>query len=154
MCVYIYIYIYIYLMKNAVKYRIRLSRAWGIFSPSSTRQRRRKMVQHRTISQPTHCRSIARYHKASLPCWPRKHIPTYKKNKTKLEFKWGHLGVHRKLRERERDQSWGSWSGTSIIHSGSMSCRANHLRASAPFSFEAWQNWFCYLDVNCLSILM
>ena len=43
-------------------------------------------------------------------------------------------------RERERERPvLGSWSGMSIIHSGSMSCRANHLRASAPFSFEAWR---------------
>ena len=32
-------------------------------------------------------------------------------------------------RERERER----------VHSGSMSCQANHLRGSAPFSFEAWR---------------
>lgn len=38
---------------------------------------------------------------------------------------------------KEKNQSWPRLLGTSIIHSGSMSCFANHLRASAAFSFEA-----------------
>ena len=51
---------------------------------------------------------------------------------------WTFMCTSKIVRERERPV-WGSWSGTSIIHSGSMSCQVNHLRALVPFSFEAWR---------------
>ena len=39
----------------------------------------------------------------------------------------------------KNDQSSLNRSGTSIIHSCSINCLANHLRASAPLSLAAWR---------------
>lgn len=43
----------------------------------------------------------------------------------------------RNNKRENKNQSCASWSGTSIIHSGSISCLANHFRAWEPLSFEA-----------------
>lgn len=45
-----------------------------------------------------------------------------------------------KNENKKRNQAYQSlsrWGGTSIIHSGSISCLANHLRASLPLSLDA-----------------
>lgn len=76
-------------MKDAVQYRIRLSRTGDILFPCPIGKSRRKAMQYRPIPQPTNRRSITGNNKAPFTRWPSKYIP----GKT-LKFKKGALVIN------------------------------------------------------------
>lgn len=72
-------------MKYTVQYRIRLSGTRPVSAPGTIGKSRRETVQNSAVSLPADCGSVGRNDEASLPRWPRKHIPTFPQKKKKTQ---------------------------------------------------------------------